>query len=272
MDLDDPSTRPASVHPHHDALAVEVRAWFTTSSPEIDYLVEELWYGFQSNRGGPLGARLILTVDEPTQVRVALDEASRRAGRGPLDVWVDDRARCTLLEEELVLAGCSPIKSTTHLALVGVPRTADGPPSMVLDTVTDDTLEEWAVTKLKCFDDNEAAPTSDRIATERAVRQSEMALATLRLARVDGVAVGVLGYYFGSDQLVFNLGTRVPHRRRGVAQQILARWIGEGVASGCRSLMINADDPGMPQQLYRQIGFTDEIYWYRRFAYQAGPT
>jgi ribosomal protein S18 acetylase RimI-like enzyme len=65
---------------------------------------------------------------------------------------------------------------------------------------------------------------------------------------------------------VFNLGTRVPFRHRGIGQAMIAHWAGAGMADLCRSLIINATDGGAPAALYRRIGFTDEIYWYRKYA------
>lgn len=94
-----------------------------------------------------------------------------------------------------------------------------------------------------------------------------MALATLQLARLEGAPVAVLAYYIGTDQLVFNLGTRVPFRHRGIAQDLLRRWVAAGRAQGCRSLMINADHLGAPEALYQQMGFVDEIYWYQRYEF-----
>ena len=75
----------------------------------------------------------------------------------------------------------------------------------------------------------------------------------------------MLAYYRGPDQLVFNLGTRVPYRHQGIAQAMLTRWADAGTASGCRSLMINATEGGRPAELYRKMGFVDEIYWYQRY-------
>ncbi len=96
-----------------------------------------------------------------------------------------------------------------------------------------------------------------------------MALTQLQLARLEGEPVGVLAGYVGNDQLVFNLGTRIPFRHRGIAQAILTHWVEQGANNNCRSLIINADDPGTPQELYRRIGFVDEIYWYQRYEFGA---
>jgi GNAT superfamily N-acetyltransferase len=261
---DDPR-EPQAVHPEHAALQRELTSWFTNSAPALGYVVVTQWYGYLSAPGGVLGARLILTVEDPGDVARALDDARRRSG-GTLTVWVDDRARCGRLDRALQDAGCRPIKSVSHLALVGELAARPGPASLTLHDVVPDGLEEWVVTKLKCFGDTEVMPSVEQIAAETAVRAPEMALAQLRLARLEGVPVAVLAYYVGTDQLVFNLGTRVPFRHRGIAQQLLARWAAAGRAQGCRSLMINADHLGRPEALYKKMGFVDEIYWYQRYA------
>jgi GNAT superfamily N-acetyltransferase len=260
------SREPHAVHPEHAALQRELRSWFTNSAPALGYVVATQWYGYLSEPGGVVGTRLILTVEDPRDVARALDDARQRSG-GVLTVWVDDRARCGRLDRALQDAGCKPIKSVSHLALVGGLAARSGPPSLTVHDVGPDSLEEWVVTKLKCFGDTEATPSTEQIAAETAVRAPEMALATLQLARLEGAPVAVLAYYIGTDQLVFNLGTRVPFRHRGIAQDLLRRWVAAGRAQGCRSLMINADHLGAPEALYQQMGFVDEIYWYQRYEF-----
>jgi GNAT superfamily N-acetyltransferase len=254
------------VHPDHDAVHLELRSWFTTSAPEIDYVVEEQWYGYLSGPSGSAGSRLILTIDDPDDAARALRDVRQRAG-GPVTVWVDDRARCQRLDRTLRDGGCRPVRSTTHLALVGELSARSGPASLTVHDVGPDGLEEWVVTKLKSFADTEATPTDEQVAREVAVRQPEMALARLQVARLGGDAVAALAYYFGADQLVFSLGTRIPFRQQGIAQQLLSRWVAAGRAEGCRSLLINADHLGAPEALYRRMGFVDEVYWYQRYEF-----
>ena len=255
------------VHPDHDALALEMRSWFTTSSLEINYEVTQHWYGFLRNPEGPIGPRLILNIDDPLEVATALHEAQTSCVGQILTVWVDDHERGELLDGTLRAVGCRSIKATTHLALVGSLRAKPGPSNLRIESVDDARLEEWAITKIKSFDDREEQPNRERIAVEMSTRRAEMALTQLQLARLDGEPVGVLAFYVGTDQLVFNLGTRVPFRHRGIAQAILSHWAEGG--GNCRSLIINADDPGRPQELYRSIGFVDEIYWYQKYEFEA---
>jgi GNAT superfamily N-acetyltransferase len=252
------------VHPEHDAVHLELRSWFTTSEPALGYVVTKHWYGHLSGSGGVLGARLILTVDDPGELAAALEDARSRTD-GPLTIWVDARERCRRLDRALQDAGCVPGNAVTHLALVGELAARPGPAGLTVHDVAPHDLEEWVVTKLRCWADAEETPSDGQIAREMAVRRPEMALARLQLARLGGEPVGVLAHYPGGDQLVFNLGTRVPYRHLGIAQQLLSGWVAAGRAAGCRSLMINAELPGRPEALYRRMGFVDEVYWCQRY-------
>jgi hypothetical protein len=147
-----------------------------------------------------------------------------------------------------------------------------GPEHLVMETIGEDRLEEWATVKLQAFGDTETAPRPDHLAAEISARRAELALTDHQLGLLDGEPVAVLAYYRGApDQLVFNLGTRVPYRHRNIAQAMLARWVDAGVASGCRSLIINAEDGGRPADLYRRLGFADEIYWYQKYDLRTDP-
>jgi GNAT superfamily N-acetyltransferase len=245
-------------------VAAEVRGWFRNSAPEIDYQVSAHWFGYQSNLG-PALARLILDVTEPGQVAAAITDARAVAGDRSLTIWVDDRQRADLLDVALRGCGCRPDDATTHLALVGPMSGRAGPDKLVVETVDASGLEEWAWVKVQCFDDTEEPPAPGRLAQEVASRREEMALAECQLGRLGGEPVAIMAYYRGRDQMVFNLGTRLPYRHRGIGQAMLGRWVDSGTASGCRSLIINATDGGRPAALYRRLGFTDEVYWYRKY-------
>ena len=84
------------------------------------------------------------------------------------------------------------------------------------------------------------------------------------VARLDGQSVAVEAFYEGDDdRFVFVLGTRIPFRHLGIGRALLAHVVHESDASGCRSVMINADEGGRPEALYRRLGFTDEVHWRR---------
>jgi GNAT superfamily N-acetyltransferase len=257
------------IHADHDELVREVRSWFTTSAPEIGHRVEQLWCGYLSEPRDNMGARFILDVESPDQVHSAVGEAMGVSGAEEITVWVDDRARAARLDEALRDCGCQPGLATTHLALVGAMIGQSGPEHLAVEDVDEARLAEWATVKLQCFGDTEFPPAPERLATEIAVRHSESALADYQLGTIDGERVAILGYYRGKDQLVFNLGTRVPYRHRGIAQAMLAHWVDAARADGCRSMIINATDDGRPAALYRRLGFVDEIYWYQQYQLEA---
>lgn len=245
-------------------MAQEVRGWFTASAPEIGYQVSEHWYGCRADLSRAQ-TRIILRINQPDQVPAALADATADSGGRTLTIWVDDRRRAARLDAALRHNGCQPDEATTHLALVGTMRGHAGPEHLMIETIDNARLEEWATVKLQSFGDSEAAPAPDQLAQEVAVRRDELALAECQLGLLGGEPVAVLAYYRGSDQLVFNLGTRVSYRHQGIAQAMLAHWVDAGMASGCRSLIINASDDGRPAELYRRMGFTDEIYWYQKY-------
>lgn len=266
--MTEPSPR-AAAHPEHDAVAREIRGWFTASAPEIGYEVSEHWYGYLSNLSDSV-ARVILDIDKPGQVATALAEARAACGPRQLTIWVDDRERAARLAAALRRSCGRPGGATTHLALVGPMTAPAGPEHLVMETIGEDRLVDWATVKLQAFGDTETAPRPDHLAAEISARRAEQALTDHQLGLLDGEPVAVLAYYRGApDQLVFNLGTRVPYRHRGIAQAMLARWVDAGLASGCRSLIINADDGGRPAELYRRLGFVDEIYWYQKYGLRA---
>ena len=252
-------------------MAQEIRGWFTTSAPEIGYEVGEHWYGYLSELSEST-ARLILVIDDPGALPAALAEARTASGNRELTIWVDDRERAARLDGALRDCGGQTDHATTHLALVGAMASHAGPENLEVEAVGEARLEEWASVKLRCFGDTEAAPPPDQLAGEVAAHRAELALTEHQLGLLGGEPVAVLACYAGTpDQLVYNLGTRVPYRHRGIAQAMLARWVDAGLALGCRSLIINADDGGRPAALYRRLGFVDEIYWYRQYELAAAP-
>ena len=62
------------------------------------------------------------------------------------------------------------------------------------------------------------------------------------------------------DQMVL-----APFRGLGTARNLLADWSEHAAGEAPRSLLINCDDGSSLAMLYRNIGFTDEVYWHRRY-------
>lgn len=154
-----------------------------------------------------------------------------------------------------------------HLAyLGGIEPTGHGPAGLRINDVPPDkpALHEWATIKLQAFADSEASPACEEVEAELVVRRAEMAGQGRALAaRIDGESVAVAAFYEGDDRFVFVLGTRVPFRHLGIGRALLAHVVHDPEASGCRSVVINADEGGRPEALYRRLGFTDEVHWRR---------
>jgi len=101
------------------------------------------------------------------------------------------------------------------------------------------------------------------------VRQSELAsMGRFFIARVGDEPAASLGYYDGTDRLIFNLATRMPFRMRGIAKQLLCGVVANSYDQGCRSVVINTDPSDTPIQWYRRFGFTDEVYWRRNYRFE----
>ena len=253
-------------HPQHDAISNAVRGWYTASTPAIGLTVTATEYGFLTVSDRADRDRLVLTVDSPEDVPKALAMAADFYETPDFDVWVDDRSRAQRLASALHSAGRAPAQDTTVLALVGLVRAEPGPPNMTVEDVTGlEQLRLWAEVKLQGFADDEAQPTAENIEAELEGRQGEWPVCRYQLARVAGEPVAVLGCYTGEDQMVFNLATRLPFRHRGIAQSLLRGWSKDDATPGVRSRLINCDDGGPAHALYQRLGFTDEVYWQRRY-------
>lgn len=85
------------------------------------------------------------------------------------------------------------------------------------------------------------------------------------IATVDTEPAGIVAWYGGDDSMIFLVATRLPFRGRGVASASIRRVLEERYASGCRSVLINGDADGYPVQIYRGLGFTDEVYREHRY-------
>lgn len=254
------------LHPEHDAVRGVVRSWYTAPTPAIGLSVTPTSYGFLTDSDQADRKRLVLTEDSPARVAEALATAADFYRTSAFDVWIDDRSRAERLTSALASAGMEPVQDTVILALIGRVRADPGPQGLAVEDVVDvERLREWASVKIQGFADDEERPAARQLQAELAERQAEWPVCRYQLARLSGEAVAILGHYTGQDQMVFTLATRLPFRHGGIARTMLARWSEEGRDQPIRSHLINCDDDGPADALYRRLGFTDEIYWYRRY-------
>jgi len=257
-------------HPEHDRLQKEVRSWYQTSTPELGYRVELRRFGsYRRHAENPDSGLIIVNAISLEEVPEFLADATSYFDNRAVDVWLDDKDLDATVGPALVAAGCSIDKANTHLAHVGPLPERVELSGIAVEAVTADTLIDYALVKLKGFGNSEDEPPQDHMDKELAVRRRELAsIGRFLIARAGNEPAAILGYYDGSDRLIFNLATRMPFRMRGIARQLLCQLIADSYDQGCRSLIINTDPNDRPIQWYRQLGFTDEVYWRRSYLFE----
>jgi GNAT superfamily N-acetyltransferase len=258
-------------HAEHDRVAEEVRSWYRTSFPEMDYHVERRRFGFYGrNDSSPGSGRIVVEALSPRDVPELLKDARQYfdAHQQPpaIDIWLDDQGADRTLGPDLVAAGCSRRGATIYLAHVGSRPTVPDRPDVTIEQVSAATLKDFATVRLKGFANSENEPSDEQIAREVAIRRAELnGSGRCLIARLGGEPAAILAHYVGNDRLIFLLATRVPMRKRGVARQLLLRAIADAYDSGCRSVIINTNPEDTPIQWYRREGFTDPVYWHRSY-------
>ena len=236
-------------HREHDAVAQALRTLYRTPEPALGYDVVRRPYGVLATLGDTRRALLDAEVDV-SDLAALVDDAT--------EVWVEDRDRVEHVAPALASWGFEVGTATTFVALVGDVR-ASVPETLVLRPARD--VEDFARRKLTYFADGRP-PSEDELARERATREREVDVADFYVVEVDGDVAAILAAYRGEDVTTYLLATDPSQRSRGVGSGALAAWV---ASTSARAHVINALDGGRPGELYRRLGFTDEVYWYRRF-------
>ena len=227
----------------------------------MGYQVARRPFGFCMRHPAGVGEVTLRDIG-PADVPALLAEVRASYGETTVGIYVDDRRTDATLGPALVAAGCTRVAAETHLVHLGAAPDVWPVPGVVLEPMTDATAVEWSTTKLQGFASSEAAPDAEHLATEVAVRRAEMAgEGRFLLARAGRDPASIIGLYDGADRHIFLLAMRLPFRNRGIAQWLLSHVIAEAYADGCRSVLINCDPADTPIQLYRRLGFSDEVYW-----------
>jgi len=254
-------------HPEHERLLGEVRAWFTSTYPELGYVVERRRFGFyRRNTENPELRLVVIDSMAPGDAPEFVADAREYFDNHDVEIWIEGRDLDAKLGPALVAAGCAKERANVSLAFVGTPPEPVPMAGITVEAVTPETLRDYAVTKLKGFANSEAEPTAEQLDYELAIRKSEIAsIGRLIVARVGKEPASILGYHDGPDRSIFNLATRTPFRNRGIAKYLLCRVLADSFDRGCRSVIIGTDPDDTPILLYRRLGFTDEIYWRRGY-------
>ncbi len=260
-----PTASASMRHQHHDAVAASIRAAYTQPHPEMGWAVEERAFGvYRRNVKASTYPAVLLRNASPADVPALLADAREyfAGSLRPVRIMIENREAEAALGPALEAAGLRLDERTTFVAHIGATPEATGVPGLSVESVADGGLAEYEDTRARGFA-NADDPTSPRDLGRRVdLRRAEMAGgAHYWLARVDGEAASTLSWYEGEDRYIFSLATRVPYRNRGIARHLLCRLLSESEREGTRSVIINADEADTPIDLYRRLGFTDEVYW-----------
>ncbi len=258
-------------HPEHDRLTAEVVGWYTQSFPELGYIVERRRFGFYGrNIRAPGANRVTLRDATPGDIPALLADVHAYFAGQPVTLLVDDRDMAAALGPALSAAGCRLVQEECFLVHVGPPPVVQPVPGATIEDLTDDNVHAFAAAKLRGFANSEAPPPPEQIEAEAALRLAELAGGGFGLlARVDGEPVAMLSGIGGQDWFLHTLATRLPWRERGLAGWLTAEAIHRAYASGARAVLLNADPHDTPIARYRRLGFTDEVYWRSRYAWDS---
>lgn len=202
----------------------------------------------------------------PDAVPACVADLRQVYGDAAVMILIDDRMRADTLDQALQDAGCVRGPDEVFLAHVGEVPLVQAVHGISIESVDSSNLIEYAVTKIKAFRSNEAQPWPSLVDDEAALRRAEMqGSGRFLLARVEGKPAAVIGWYDELDVHIFQLATRILFRKQGIARYLLCHVLADVYRRGCRSAIINADPDDTPIEWYRRLGFTDQIYWRRRY-------
>jgi GNAT superfamily N-acetyltransferase len=255
-------------HPEHDAISVEVSSWYEQSYPSMGIQVEQRRYGiYRHNLKVPDYCSVVVQSLLSDEVADFLADVHHYYGDRSVELLVNSRKTDQELCKAFSAAGCSRTEST-YLVHVGEIPKSTSVPGLIIEAVTHANLLDYQVTKLQAFANSETEPDSNEIASELALRRTELDdCGCFLIGRIGSEATGVIAWYEGMDRFIFHLGTRVPFRKRGIAKQLLCHVVSETYAKGCRSVLLNTNPLDMPIHFYRRIGFTDEVHWRARYTF-----
>ena len=256
-------------HPEHDRIAEEVRGWYRKPYPEMGYSVEQRPFGWYArNTAGSGMARVEVAEISAGDVAALVADARDYFGGATVTLHIDDRGLDSELQPALLAAGCQREQSTIYLAHVGELPDASAAQEIEVVMCDEALLEEHAIAKLKGFADSEQYPARAEVVEEMALRKAELAgNGRFAIARIGAKAASTIGWYTNDDAFIFDLATRVPYRHRGIATALLRYVLEREYLGGARSIVINADEDGRPAELYRRLGFTDEVYWRQQYSF-----
>ena len=241
--------------------------WYTRSVPEMGFYVQERRFGFYQRQKDTGRVRATVRHLPAEDVPRFLEDLREYSCQEEITFHVDNRELDERIGPVLLKSGCIPDVAEVFLAHTGgMPLLASEPEDLSVEAVNADTIEVAVRTERKGFADSEAEPDAEELRRRLALRRAEMGgQGRFLLARVAGEPASVVAFYEGVDRFVHHLATRVPFRGRGIASRLLSEVLAGTRERGCRSTIISAAEVGRPVDLYRSLGFTDEVYWRREY-------
>jgi GNAT superfamily N-acetyltransferase len=239
--------------------------WYTRSVPEMGFYVQGRRFGFYQRQEDTSRVRATVRHLPADDVPRFLRDLREYSGEEEIRFYLDDRGLDERIGPVLLESGSTPEAAEVFLAHTGgMPLLAPEPVDLSVEAVNEGTIEEAMRTERMGFSGSEAEPDAGDFRQHLALRRAEMGgQGRFLLARVAGEPASALAFYEGEDRFVHHLATRVPFRRRGIASRLLSEVLAGAQERGCRSTIISAAENGRPADLYRSLGFTDEVYWRR---------
>lgn len=248
-----------------EALAQSVRQWYEESHLDMGYLVERRRFGcYRSSVYLPGWINVTVRGVEADEADAFLADLRSVYPGQMARILIDDPSLDASLGPGLIAGGCSPAGTVVHLAHRDQIPAATQPPRLSIEPVTDANLPEFVATEHRAFSGDESDVPAEELAQEMALRQAERSgVGRFELARLADEPAAVIGWYDSPDRLIFLLGTRPFYRRLGIASALLHHALEDAARAGCHSVIINGDPSDSAVQLYRRVGFSQEVYWQR---------
>jgi hypothetical protein len=194
-------------HPEHDAISVEVRSWYEQSYPSMGIQVEQRRYGiYRHNLKVPDYCSVVVQSLLSDEVADFLADVHHYYGDRSVELLVNSRKTDQELCKAFSAAGCSRTEST-YLVHVGEIPKSTSVPGLIIEAVTHANLLDYQVTKLQAFANSETEPDSNEIASELALRRTELDdCGCFLIGRIGSEATGVIAWYEGMDRFHFPFG------------------------------------------------------------------
>ena len=257
-------------HSAHDEITDEVKSWFQT--PNRTFTVQKRRYGYYTRViDAPEHSSVLVESLSPDGVADFLKDLRTYYQAQPVKFFIDRPEIDAEVREGLVSAGCLRTNEWTYLAHVGQVPKIEPVSGLVIETVTPANILDYQRAKLQGFANSEAEPDAEALASGLRLRRIEMkGSGRFLIAQVGAEAAGIIGWHEGADRLIFHLTTRVPFRGQGIAKHLLCYVIRDTYDKGLRSVIIFTDPEDTPIQLYRRLGFSDEVYRHAKYQYAPG--